>query len=229
MGLNWATMKELVLVLAIWPLFSSLQLLKKVGSDRCNNNSYVINVMLMNYTDFPSSTDGVKLAVNQALERVQKEFQMSGKPMGVGYPSLLVISCHTLCHSFLLIWPLARYFSDRFLACPSNVELMERMTSLCINWNALQMGRTIYIFMVFWQTLPACLSGDVQLGLVMWKLLNWIRQDQWSTSCSNWVALASCPDWINLYFLKIIFLLTLSVDHITIWSMKNLQSIFSFI
>ncbi|KAL9854745.1 LOW QUALITY PROTEIN: guanylyl cyclase C [Geothlypis trichas] len=76
-------MKELVLVLAIWPLFSSLQLLKKVGSDRCNNNSYVINVMLMNYTDFPSSTDGVKLAVNQALERVQKEFQMSGENVTV--------------------------------------------------------------------------------------------------------------------------------------------------
>uniref|UniRef100_A0A8C9MU84 Guanylate cyclase n=1 Tax=Serinus canaria TaxID=9135 RepID=A0A8C9MU84_SERCA len=70
-------MKILVLVLAIWPLFSSLQLLKQVGSNRCSNNSYVINVMLMNYSDFPSSTDSVKLAVKQALERVQKEFQMT--------------------------------------------------------------------------------------------------------------------------------------------------------
>uniref|UniRef100_A0A8C5JGC7 Guanylate cyclase n=1 Tax=Junco hyemalis TaxID=40217 RepID=A0A8C5JGC7_JUNHY len=89
-------MKELVLVLAIWPLFSSLQLLKKVGSDRCNNNYYAINVMLMNYTDFPSSTDSVELTVKQAMERVQKEFQMTGKSMDVGYPSLPVISCHTL-------------------------------------------------------------------------------------------------------------------------------------
>uniref|UniRef100_A0A8D2MIM4 Guanylate cyclase n=1 Tax=Zonotrichia albicollis TaxID=44394 RepID=A0A8D2MIM4_ZONAL len=55
------TMKELVLVLAIWPLFSSLQLLKKVGSDQCSNNYYALNVMLMNYTDFPSSTDSVEL------------------------------------------------------------------------------------------------------------------------------------------------------------------------
>uniref|UniRef100_A0A8D2QD81 Guanylate cyclase n=1 Tax=Zonotrichia albicollis TaxID=44394 RepID=A0A8D2QD81_ZONAL len=54
-------MKELVLVLAIWPLFSSLQLLKKVGSDQCSNNYYALNVMLMNYTDFPSSTDSVEL------------------------------------------------------------------------------------------------------------------------------------------------------------------------
>uniref|UniRef100_A0A8C5NR80 Guanylate cyclase n=1 Tax=Junco hyemalis TaxID=40217 RepID=A0A8C5NR80_JUNHY len=76
-------MKELVLVLAIWPLFSSLQLLKKVGSDRCNNNYYAINVMLMNYTDFPSSTDSVELTVKQAMERVQKEFQMTGENVTV--------------------------------------------------------------------------------------------------------------------------------------------------
>uniref|UniRef100_A0A8C9MT75 Guanylate cyclase n=1 Tax=Serinus canaria TaxID=9135 RepID=A0A8C9MT75_SERCA len=76
-------MKILVLVLAIWPLFSSLQLLKQVGSNRCSNNSYVINVMLMNYSDFPSSTDSVKLAVKQALERVQKEFQMTGENVTV--------------------------------------------------------------------------------------------------------------------------------------------------
>ncbi|XP_014738119.1 PREDICTED: heat-stable enterotoxin receptor isoform X4 [Sturnus vulgaris] len=77
-------MKQLVLVLAIWPLFSSLQLLKQAGSNQCNNNSYVINVMLMNYSDFPSSTDSLKLAVNQALERVQKEFQMTGENVTVG-------------------------------------------------------------------------------------------------------------------------------------------------
>uniref|UniRef100_A0A8C5JHI7 Guanylate cyclase n=1 Tax=Junco hyemalis TaxID=40217 RepID=A0A8C5JHI7_JUNHY len=68
-------MKELVLVLAIWPLFSSLQLLKKVGSDRCNNNYYAINVMLMNYTDFPSSTDsvdGVSVSSYRALKNLSK-------------------------------------------------------------------------------------------------------------------------------------------------------------
>uniref|UniRef100_A0A8D2MIF6 Guanylate cyclase n=1 Tax=Zonotrichia albicollis TaxID=44394 RepID=A0A8D2MIF6_ZONAL len=76
-------MKELVLVLAIWPLFSSLQLLKKVGSDQCSNNYYALNVMLMNYTDFPSSTDSVELTVKQAMERVQKEFQMTGENVTV--------------------------------------------------------------------------------------------------------------------------------------------------
>ncbi|OWK59336.1 Heat-stable enterotoxin receptor [Lonchura striata] len=76
-------MKELVLVLAVWPLFSSLQLLKKVASNRCSNNSYVINVMLMNYSDFPLSTDSLKLAVKQALDRVQKEFQMTGENVTV--------------------------------------------------------------------------------------------------------------------------------------------------
>lgn len=167
MGLNWAIMKRQVLVLAIWPLFSSLQLLKQVGSNRCNNNSYVINVMLMNYSDFPSSTDSLKLAVKQALERVRKELQMTGKPTGVGYPPLAVVS---LCHSVILVWPLASCFSDRLLACPSYVDLMEIMTSLCINRSALQMGRTIYVFMVFEQTLPARFSGDVQLGLEILEL-----------------------------------------------------------
>uniref|UniRef100_A0A803VKK0 Guanylate cyclase n=1 Tax=Ficedula albicollis TaxID=59894 RepID=A0A803VKK0_FICAL len=56
-------MKQLVLVLAIWPLFSSLQLLKQEGSNQCSNNNYVINVMLMNYSDFPSSTDSLKFVV----------------------------------------------------------------------------------------------------------------------------------------------------------------------
>ncbi|NXR36897.1 GUC2C protein, partial [Zosterops hypoxanthus] len=76
-------MKQLVLLLAIWPLLSSLQLLKRVGSNRCSNNSYVINVMLMNYSDFPANTDSLKLAVKQALERVQKEFQMTGENVTV--------------------------------------------------------------------------------------------------------------------------------------------------
>ncbi|NWT15255.1 GUC2C protein, partial [Vireo altiloquus] len=76
-------MKQLVLVLAIWPLFSSLQLLKQVGSNWCSNNSYWINVMLMNYLDFPSSTESLELAVKRALEHVQKEFQMTGENVTV--------------------------------------------------------------------------------------------------------------------------------------------------
>ncbi|NWR88890.1 GUC2C protein, partial [Furnarius figulus] len=76
-------MKEQILVLAIWPLFSSLQLLQQVGSNHCSNNSYVINVMLMNYSDFPSSTESLKLAVEQALERVQNEFQTTGENVTV--------------------------------------------------------------------------------------------------------------------------------------------------
>ncbi|KAM6306928.1 LOW QUALITY PROTEIN: intraflagellar transport protein 56-like [Podargus strigoides] len=58
-------------------------LLQQVGSNECSNNSYVINVMLMNYLDFPSTTDNVKLAVKQALERVQNEFQKPGENVTV--------------------------------------------------------------------------------------------------------------------------------------------------
>uniref|UniRef100_A0A8C8BCE7 Guanylate cyclase n=1 Tax=Otus sunia TaxID=257818 RepID=A0A8C8BCE7_9STRI len=85
-------MKQRILCLALWPLFFSVQLLQQVCSNECNNNSYVINVMLMNYSDFPSTTDDLKLAVKQALKRVQNEFQMTGKATGVGYPSPDVVS-----------------------------------------------------------------------------------------------------------------------------------------
>ncbi|KFP74286.1 Heat-stable enterotoxin receptor [Acanthisitta chloris] len=71
-------MKQRILVLVIWPLFFPLQLLQQVCSNQCTNNSYMINVMLMNYSDFPSSTGNLMLAVNRALERVQNEFQTSG-------------------------------------------------------------------------------------------------------------------------------------------------------
>lgn len=92
-----------MLGLALWPLLFSLQLQQQVVSNECSSNNYVINVMLMNYSDFPSSTDNLKLAVKQALERVQNEFKMTGKTTGVGYPSPAVVSCQTLCHSSLLI------------------------------------------------------------------------------------------------------------------------------
>ncbi|NXM08435.1 GUC2C protein, partial [Tyrannus savana] len=76
-------MKQQILVLAIWPLFSSLQLLQQVGSNQCSNNNYVINVMLMNYSDFPSSTENLKETVTQALERVQNEFQTTAENVTV--------------------------------------------------------------------------------------------------------------------------------------------------
>ncbi|XP_074681495.1 guanylyl cyclase C [Strix aluco] len=76
-------MKQRILCLALWPLFFSLQLLQQVCSNECNNNSYVINVMLMNYSDFPSTTDNLKLAVKQALKRVQNEFQMTAENVTV--------------------------------------------------------------------------------------------------------------------------------------------------
>uniref|UniRef100_A0A8D0EVW9 Guanylate cyclase n=1 Tax=Strix occidentalis caurina TaxID=311401 RepID=A0A8D0EVW9_STROC len=97
-------MKQRILCLALWPLFFSLQLLQQVCSNECNNNSYVINVMLMNYSDFPSTTDNLKLAVKKALKRVQNEFQMTGKATGIGYPSPDVVSSN--CSS------------DRLLTCP---------------------------------------------------------------------------------------------------------------
>uniref|UniRef100_A0A8D0EWB5 Guanylate cyclase n=1 Tax=Strix occidentalis caurina TaxID=311401 RepID=A0A8D0EWB5_STROC len=76
-------MKQRILCLALWPLFFSLQLLQQVCSNECNNNSYVINVMLMNYSDFPSTTDNLKLAVKKALKRVQNEFQMTAENVTV--------------------------------------------------------------------------------------------------------------------------------------------------
>ncbi|NXN24052.1 GUC2C protein, partial [Nycticryphes semicollaris] len=71
-------MKQQILGLALWPLFFSLRLLQQVGSNECSNSSYVINVMLMNYSDLPSSTDNLKLAVEQALKVVQNELEMTG-------------------------------------------------------------------------------------------------------------------------------------------------------
>ncbi|XP_074433374.1 guanylyl cyclase C [Larus michahellis] len=76
-------MKQQILCLALWPLFFSLRLLQQVGSNECGNNSYVINVMLMNYSDLPSNTDNLKLAVEKALKRVQNELQMAGTNVSV--------------------------------------------------------------------------------------------------------------------------------------------------
>ncbi|NWU49356.1 GUC2C protein, partial [Dromas ardeola] len=76
-------MKQQILCLALWPLFFSLRLLQQVGSNECGNNTYVINVMLMNYSDLPSNTDNLKLAVEKALKRVQNELQMAGTNVSV--------------------------------------------------------------------------------------------------------------------------------------------------
>ncbi|NWR36246.1 GUC2C protein, partial [Tachuris rubrigastra] len=95
-------MKQLILVLAIWPLFSLLQLLQQVGSYQCGNNTFVINVMLMNYPDFPLSTGSLEETVRRALAWVQNEFQTTGENVTVNatfhtFASSLYVSqgCHT--------------------------------------------------------------------------------------------------------------------------------------
>ncbi|XP_040452739.1 heat-stable enterotoxin receptor [Falco naumanni] len=76
-------MKKHMLSLALWPLFFLPWLLQQVGSNECSNNNYVINVMLMNYSDLPSTTDNLKLAVKEALKRVQNELQTTGENVTV--------------------------------------------------------------------------------------------------------------------------------------------------
>ncbi|KAM9203222.1 guanylyl cyclase C [Mergus octosetaceus] len=65
-------MKQLIWGLALWPLFLSLHLLKQVGSNKCSNKNYVINVMLMADLDFPSSVENLTSAVKEALTIVQE-------------------------------------------------------------------------------------------------------------------------------------------------------------
>ncbi|KAM6146376.1 LOW QUALITY PROTEIN: guanylyl cyclase C [Phoenicopterus ruber ruber] len=95
-------MKKQMLGLALWPLFFSLQLLQQDCSSECSNKGYVINVMLMNYSDFPSTADNLKSAVEAALAIVQRGFQMSGENVTVNatfhsFSSSLYVSrdCHT--------------------------------------------------------------------------------------------------------------------------------------
>uniref|UniRef100_A0A8C4UIX0 Guanylate cyclase n=1 Tax=Falco tinnunculus TaxID=100819 RepID=A0A8C4UIX0_FALTI len=76
-------MKKHMLSLALWPLFFLPWLLQQVGSNECSNNNYVINVMLMNYSDLPSTTENLKLAVKEALKRVQNELQTTGENVTV--------------------------------------------------------------------------------------------------------------------------------------------------
>ncbi|XP_062442925.1 guanylyl cyclase C [Rhea pennata] len=95
-------MKQWMLHLAVWPLFLSLPLLQQVGSDKCSNNNYVINVMLMDNTDFPATTNDLISAVEQALEMLRERFQMAGVHVKVNatfhsFSSSLYVSqgCHT--------------------------------------------------------------------------------------------------------------------------------------
>lgn len=83
-------MKQLIWGLALWPLFLSLHLLKQVGSSKCSNKNYVINVMLMADLDFPSSVENLTSAVKEALTTVQEE--LAGKAMGMGNPFPTMIS-----------------------------------------------------------------------------------------------------------------------------------------
>uniref|UniRef100_A0A663MSC6 Guanylate cyclase n=1 Tax=Athene cunicularia TaxID=194338 RepID=A0A663MSC6_ATHCN len=123
-------MKQRILCLALWPLFFSLQLLQQVCSNECNNNSYVINVMLMNYSDFPSTTDNLKLAVKQALKRVQNEFQMTAENVTVNatfhsFTSSLYVSqgCRTsTCEGVELIKEIYQSIQTCPLVSPFRVE-----------------------------------------------------------------------------------------------------------
>uniref|UniRef100_A0A663F6S0 Guanylate cyclase n=1 Tax=Aquila chrysaetos chrysaetos TaxID=223781 RepID=A0A663F6S0_AQUCH len=123
-------MKQRMLGLALWPLFFSLQLLQQVGSNECSNNNYVINVMLMNCSDFPSTTDNLKLAVKQALKRIQNEFQMTGKNVTVNatfhtFTSSLYVSqgCRTsTCEGVELIKEIYQSVQTCPLVSPFRVE-----------------------------------------------------------------------------------------------------------
>ncbi|NXL95367.1 GUC2C protein, partial [Alectura lathami] len=95
-------MKQRLLGLALWLLFISLQLLQQIGSNGCSNNNYVINVMLMADSNFPSTTENLTSAVEEALTAVQKELQMAGENIKVNasfhhFKSSLYVSqgCHT--------------------------------------------------------------------------------------------------------------------------------------
>uniref|UniRef100_A0A8C2TCT9 Guanylate cyclase n=1 Tax=Coturnix japonica TaxID=93934 RepID=A0A8C2TCT9_COTJA len=80
-------MNQRMLGLALWLLLLYLQLLQQVGSNRCSNNNYVINVMLMPDSDFPSTSENLTSAVKDALSTVQSELETEGKAIGAGDPS----------------------------------------------------------------------------------------------------------------------------------------------
>jgi len=156
-------MKQRMLGLALWLLFLSLQLLQQVGSSRCNNNNYMINVMLMPDSDFPSTSENLTSAVEEALSTIQNELQTEGKAMGVGDPSPTVVSSHFL--------PLFFYSSDlhqtafqtgSLVLCSTYIDLTEIMVSLCEKRSALQIGRARFAFIVTEQSLSACFLVGIE-------------------------------------------------------------------
>uniref|UniRef100_A0A8C9F6I8 Guanylate cyclase n=1 Tax=Pavo cristatus TaxID=9049 RepID=A0A8C9F6I8_PAVCR len=106
-------MKQRMLGLALWLLFLSLQLLQQVGSNGCSNNNYVINVMLMPDSDFPSTSENLTLAVEEALSTIQNELEREGVKVTVNasfhhFRSSLYVSqgCRTsTCEGVELIKP----------------------------------------------------------------------------------------------------------------------------
>uniref|UniRef100_A0A8C2TC36 Guanylate cyclase n=1 Tax=Coturnix japonica TaxID=93934 RepID=A0A8C2TC36_COTJA len=94
-------MNQRMLGLALWLLLLYLQLLQQVGSNRCSNNNYVINVMLMPDSDFPSTSENLTSAVKDALSTVQSELETEGKAIGAGDPSPTVVSSHFLVDTIL--------------------------------------------------------------------------------------------------------------------------------
>ncbi|XP_068525095.1 guanylyl cyclase C isoform X1 [Anas acuta] len=113
-------MKQLIWGLALWPLFLPLHLLKQVGSNKCENKNYVINVMLMADLDFPSSVENLTSAVKEALTTVQEE--LAGENVTVSatfhrFKSSLYVSqgCRTsTCEGVELI---KQIYDDGTLGC----------------------------------------------------------------------------------------------------------------
>uniref|UniRef100_A0A8C2TAU4 Guanylate cyclase n=1 Tax=Coturnix japonica TaxID=93934 RepID=A0A8C2TAU4_COTJA len=106
-------MNQRMLGLALWLLLLYLQLLQQVGSNRCSNNNYVINVMLMPDSDFPSTSENLTSAVKDALSTVQSELETEGVKVTVNasfhhFRSSLYVSqgCRTsTCEGVELIKP----------------------------------------------------------------------------------------------------------------------------
>uniref|UniRef100_A0A8C2T8Z5 Guanylate cyclase n=1 Tax=Coturnix japonica TaxID=93934 RepID=A0A8C2T8Z5_COTJA len=126
-------MNQRMLGLALWLLLLYLQLLQQVGSNRCSNNNYVINVMLMPDSDFPSTSENLTSAVKDALSTVQSELETEGVKVTVNasfhhFRSSLYVSqgCRTsTCEGVELIkhWALGyiRHFDvniDTILSLP---------------------------------------------------------------------------------------------------------------
>lgn len=151
-----------MLGLALWLLFLFLQLLQQVGSSRCSDNNYVINVMLMPDSDFPSTSENLTSAVEEALSTIQNELETEGKAMGVGDPSK---------SGFFSPLAIAFYSSGvhqtashtgSFVFCSPCIDLTEIMVSLCEKRGALEIERASFAFTVTGQSLYACFLVGIE-------------------------------------------------------------------